>query len=260
MYDLGGGTFDAAVVSSNGDGTFDTIGQPGGVDPLGGVDFDFALLGIVGETISERDPQLWDSLVRPTDTTGRRRRRALLDQVKSLKEDLSRSAQSTLLVPETDLEVTVTRDEFTVKIRPFIDRSAGVLAETIATAQSTPHGLAAVYLVGGSSRIPLVAEVISERLGVDTATLDEPKQVVAFGAVTHIAAHAAQIQAEAPGPPRLSPRPTRKLTNRPHPPRISRQGRFHHPRLRELRPARAPTTPPRPHPRPDLARSSSGYS
>ncbi len=154
VYDLGGGTFDAAVVESAGDGSFVTVGRPLGVDPLGGVDFDHALLGLVGQTIERRDPQLWGSLQRPVDTRWRRRRRALLEQVSLLKEDLSTVSQSTLLVPETDLEVTVTREQFAALIRPEVERSAQVLLDTIAAAQMRPEELAAVYLVGGSSRIP----------------------------------------------------------------------------------------------------------
>ncbi len=187
VYDLGGGTFDAAVVESNGDGTFTTVGRPVGVDPLGGVDFDFALLDLVGATIEQRDPQLWEGLENPAESSERRRRRALLSQVRSLKEDLSTVTQSALLVPETAMEVTVTRDEFEAAIAPEIQRSAVVLEETIAAAGMTAPALAAVYLVGGSSRIPLVEDVIAKRLGVTPATLDEPKQVVAFGAATHIA-------------------------------------------------------------------------
>lgn len=201
VYDLGGGTFDAAVVESNGDGTFTTVGRPGGIDPLGGVDFDFALLDVVGATIKQRDPRLWEMLDEPSDSNGRRRRRALLSQVRSLKEDLSTVTQSALLVPETAMEVTVTRDEFDAVIGPEIQRTAAVLEETIGAAGMTAPALAAVYLVGGSSRIPLVEEVIAQRLGVTPATLDEPKQVVAYGAATHMARSWKPAPAARPQPP-----------------------------------------------------------
>lgn len=205
VYDLGGGTFDAAIVESKGDGTFGTVGRPSGIDPLGGVDFDYVLLDLVGETIARRDQPLWESLEQPQDTAARRRRRALLGQVRALKEDLSTVTQSTLLVPETSMEVTVTRDEFAAAISPHIQRSATVLEHTIAAAGMSAGQLAAVYLVGGSSRIPMVEEVIAQRLAITPATLDEPKQVVAFGAVTHLAALARPMalsaQPSAPHPP-----------------------------------------------------------
>lgn len=201
VYDLGGGTFDAAVVESTGDGSFVTVGRPLGVDPLGGVDFDHALLGLVGQTIERRDRQLWDALQRPVDARWRRRRRALLEQVSLLKEDLSTISQSTLLVPETELEVTVTREQFAGLIRPQVERSAQVLLETIEAAQMRPDQLAAVYLVGGSSRIPVVEQVIAERLGRSPSTLDEPKQVVAFGAALDTARRTPLHTAPPPQPP-----------------------------------------------------------
>lgn len=209
VYDLGGGTFDAAVVESVGDGSFVTVGRPVGVDPLGGLDFDHALLGLVGQTIERRDPQLWASLQRPADTRARRRRRALLEQVRLLKEDLSTISQSTLLVPETELEVTVTREQFAGLIRADVERSAQVLLEAIEAAQLRPDQLAAVYLVGGSSRIPVVEQIVAERLGRSPATMDEPKQVVAFGAALDTAR---RVPAVAPAP---TPEP---IPNRDQPP------------------------------------------
>ena len=211
VYDLGGGTFDAAVVESVGDGSFVTVGRPVGVDPLGGLDFDHALLGLVGQTIERRDPQLWASLQRPADTRSRRRRRALLEQVCLLKEDLSTISQSTLLVPETDLEVTVTREQFAGLIRNAVERSAQVLLDAIEAAQMRPDELAAVYLVGGSSRIPVVEQIVAERLGRSPATLDEPKQVVAFGAALDTARRAPALAPPPPpepAPPWVPPPPT----------------------------------------------------
>lgn len=211
VYDLGGGTFDAAIVQAT-DTTFETIGRPDGVDPLGGVDIDFALLGVVHRVIAARNPALSEALAHPSTADDRRRARTLLREVRRLKEDLSSLVQADLLVPETTLQVSVTRSELNEVIRAGIERSATVLAGTIASAAMTPDELVAVYLVGGSSRIPLVADIIEERIGIAPTTLDEPKQVVALGAVSWLAAQAvdpASIPAAAePPPPPFPPRPS----------------------------------------------------
>lgn len=62
VYDLGGGTFDAAVLRRSGDGF--TVVSQGGIDPLGGIDFDHALFTYLGDKhIAAPDPGLWQALV-----------------------------------------------------------------------------------------------------------------------------------------------------------------------------------------------------
>jgi hypothetical protein len=188
VYDLGGGTFDAAVVTSAGDGTFEVAGPPDGIDPLGGVDIDAALLAWIGSTrIGPADPEAWTSLMMPADAHWRSARRKLLDEVTKAKEALSRHSQYVLYVPEVNLDVTVTREELERLIADDVDRTVSVLASTIDRAGRRPADLHAVFLVGGSSRIPAVAERVWERLEVRPRTLDEPKQVVALGALVHLA-------------------------------------------------------------------------
>lgn len=70
-------------------------------------------------------------------------------------------------------------------IRPMLVRTVDVLAATIDRAGFTARQLQGIYLVGGSSRIPLVGKEIADRIGVVATTLDQPETAVAFGASRH---------------------------------------------------------------------------
>ncbi|WHT21301.1 Hsp70 family protein [Crossiella sp. CA-258035] len=180
VYDLGAGTFDVAVVGVTPTGF--TVLAEDGLPDLGGLDVDHALLVHVGREVSFRDPGRWQRLLRPESTADRRARRTLLEDVREAKEALSRHQQTEVPMPEEFSDVLVTRTELEALIRPSLLRSVDVLAKTIQRAGMAPEQLAGIYLVGGSSRIPLVAQLIADRLRVVPASLDQPETAVAKGA------------------------------------------------------------------------------
>ncbi|KAA2254825.1 Hsp70 family protein [Solihabitans fulvus] len=180
VYDLGAGTFDVAIVGATQDG-FAVLAEDGLAD-LGGLDVDQALLEHVGRQVSNRDPAHWQRLLRPESTADRRARRALLEDVRAAKEALSRHPQTEVPMPEPFDDVLVTRTELEALIRPSLLRSVELLAATIRSIGMAPENLAGIYLVGGASRIPLVATLISERLRVVPTSLDQPETAVALGA------------------------------------------------------------------------------
>ncbi|MCP2256752.1 Hsp70 protein [Streptoalloteichus tenebrarius] len=180
VYDLGAGTFDCAVVGATQNG-FVVLAEDGLPD-LGGLDVDQALLEHVGRQVSQRDPAGWQRLLRPVSTADRRAQRALREDVKAGKEALSRHPQTEVPLPEPFDDVLVTRTELEGLIRPSLLRSVELLAATIRSTGMTPQSLAGIYLVGGSSRIPLIATLIAEQLGVVPTSLDQPETGVALGA------------------------------------------------------------------------------
>lgn len=181
VYDLGAGTFDAAVVGATQDGGFTVLAEDG-LSDLGGLDVDQALLVHVGRSVSHKDPQRWQRLLRPETTADRRARRALQEDVKAAKEALSRHPQTEVPMPEPFTDVLVTRGELEALVRPAMLRSVELMSRTLRAAQLTPQHLAGIYLVGGSSRLPLVGSMISEKLGVVPSSLDQPETAVALGA------------------------------------------------------------------------------
>ncbi|GLZ38631.1 hsp70 family protein [Actinokineospora sp. NBRC 105648] len=180
VYDLGAGTFDVAIVGATQNG-FVVLAEAGLPD-LGGLDVDQALLEHVGRQVSNRDPAGWQRLLRPQSTGDRRAQRALREDVKASKEALSRHPQTEVPLPEPFDDVLVTRVELEALIRPGMLRSVELLAATIRSTGMTPDRLVGIYLVGGSSRIPLVATLIAENLRVVPTSLDQPETAVALGA------------------------------------------------------------------------------
>jgi hypothetical protein len=179
VYDLGAGTFDVAIVGATQKG-FVVLAEAGLPD-LGGLDVDQALLEHVGRQISHREPGRWQSLLRPVTTADRRAQRALREDVKAAKESLSRHPQTEVPLPEPFDDVLVTRVELEALIRPGLLRSVELLAGTIRSTGMTPDRLVGIYLVGGSSRIPLIATLIAEQLRVVPTSLDQPETAVALG-------------------------------------------------------------------------------
>ncbi|MBM7776387.1 actin-like ATPase involved in cell morphogenesis [Actinokineospora baliensis] len=180
VYDLGAGTFDVAVVAATQQG-FAVLAENGLAD-LGGVDVDQFLLEHVGRQVSHRDPVGWQRLLRPESTTDRRARRALQEDIKAAKEALSRHPQTEVPMPAPFHDVLLTRVELEALIRPSLLRSVEVLAATTRATGLTPDRLVGIYLVGGASRIPLVATLIAEQLRVVPTSLDQPETAVALGA------------------------------------------------------------------------------
>ena len=180
VYDLGAGTFDVAVVGANQRGF--TVLAEAGLPDLGGLDVDQALLEHIGRSVSRRDQGRWSRLLRPESTGDRRAQRALREDVKAGKEALSRHPQTEVPLPEPFGDVLVTRAELEQLIRPSLLRSVELLAATIRSTGLTPDRLAGIYLVGGSSRIPLIASLIAESVRVVPASLDQPETAVALGA------------------------------------------------------------------------------
>ncbi|HYA00276.1 MAG TPA: Hsp70 family protein [Candidatus Binatia bacterium] len=181
VYDFGGGTFDAAVLRRTEDG-FEVAGPPGGKDPMGGEDIDRKIIDHLGEGPVGRNPD-WAKLMEPPDTRWRQRQADLYAWVRRAKEALSSEMAFTLMVPGLDQSVQVTRGELEDLIRADVEETVEILRATIVAAgiSAEERDLAGIFLVGGSSRMPIVAETVWRRLGRRPDTQDDPKSVVALG-------------------------------------------------------------------------------
>jgi molecular chaperone DnaK len=204
VYDLGGGTFDVAVLERVGEASFRVAGKPGGRDGLGGEEFDRKLYEHVAKQLAFESPEHWASIrERP------RSHRDFRIEVRRAKEALSYAATHDVYLPEVQDRSSwrVTREEFEELIRPDLDASIEILGSTLAEAgiddPADPSQLAELYLAGGSTRIPLVAQAIGERFGRVPRSLDEPKSVVALGATSVERAGAYRS-----APPPVSPTPS----------------------------------------------------
>jgi len=181
IYDLGGGTFDVAVVGRSAAG-FIVLAEAGLPD-LGGLDFDQAILDLIGRTASAAGPQRWQAIQRPTDGATRRAARALSEDVTAAKETLSDYSQTEVALPDPFTDVLLTRSEFEGLVRANLMRSVEMLGQTLRRAGVAPSSLSGIFLVGGSSRIPLVARLIQDRFQITPVALDQPETAVALGAL-----------------------------------------------------------------------------
>ncbi|WP_329793796.1 Hsp70 family protein [Lentzea sp. DG1S-22] len=174
VYDFGADTFDVSVLDSE-----HRILADGSLGDVGGLDVDQALLEHIGRMVSHKDPAGWQRLLRPTTVDDHRARLGLREELRLAKEDLSELPQVEVLMPEPFEKVVVTRDELEALVRPSLIRSAEVVISTVRKAGVTPEH---VYLVGGSCRMPLVRQIIAEKVGIVPTSPDHPETIVASGA------------------------------------------------------------------------------
>jgi Ethanolamine utilization protein EutJ (predicted chaperonin) len=183
VYDLGGGTFDTAILRRETTG-YSIAGPPGGDADIGGEAFDARLLAHLGERIQELDSEAWERLSspEPEDRQAALGRSELVRGVREAKEHLSHAIKATVYAPIIEQELQVSRAELESLIGQDIEKSCDELLRTISDAGIEAKGLAAVYLVGGSSRLPAVAHKLESRLELTPTTHEDPKLVVALGA------------------------------------------------------------------------------
>ena len=189
VYDLGGGTFDAAVVRKLVSGGFEVVGHPEGIERLGGVDFDEVVfehvrgvLGSAWEGLDPEDPAVLSAVA------GLRR------ECTAAKEALSADTEVVIpvMLPGVHTQVRLVRAEFEEMIHPAVEETVAALGRALRSAGLDAGGLDAVLLVGGSSRIPLIAQLVSAELGRPVAVDADPKTTTATGAA--LAARGTEVE------------------------------------------------------------------
>ncbi|PZG20879.1 hypothetical protein C1I95_08575 [Micromonospora craterilacus] len=189
VYALGGDTFEAALVRRNSRGRYETVGVPQGLSCLGGTAFDEALAGhvrtVLARELAAAGPGAEATL------------RGLPAECARAKRDLTVGAQTDvqLVLPTGPVRVPVSRLQFEELIRPAVRATVELLLRAVQAAGLTPARLDGVLLTGGSSRIPLVAELLAAA-GLPVETAPDPQATAATGA----AVAAAQIRTPAPPP------------------------------------------------------------
>lgn len=178
VYDLGGGTFDAAVLRKTAVG-FEILGRPEGIERLGGIDFDAAVFshvaGALGGKLAELDED---------DPTAIAAVARLREECVQAKEALSSDTDVSIpvLLPNLSTEVRLTRSELEAMVRPALHDSIEALKRALRSANVTADQLQAVLLVGGSSRMPIVSQLVGAELGRPVAVDAHPKHAVPLGA------------------------------------------------------------------------------
>lgn len=194
VYDLGGGTFDTAILRKASSGHFEFLGGPEGIEGLGGADFDSAVLRHIaehtGDALAAIDPDEPGTLAALA-----RLRRECVEAKEALSADSE--ASISVLLPGVQQQVRLVRSEFEAMIQEPIRETVDALERSLDQLGLEPADLTAVLLIGGSSRIPLVAQLISEQLDRPIAVDADPKSSICLGAAVAAVNAAAALAAEA---------------------------------------------------------------
>ncbi len=180
VYDLGGGTYDTAVLRRVESG-FELLAI-GGNDEIGGEDFDDELERIVGLSAAQADPDVWHAMQDRSNKAATRAAWRFRNDVRYAKEELSRLAQQSIVVFD-QMEVNVTRAELEKAVGEDVHETVTEFLATVERSGVELADLTGVYLVGGASRMPLVSDVLTEALGRVPDLEADPKCVVVQGAL-----------------------------------------------------------------------------
>ncbi len=180
VYDLGGGTFDVSILDLA-DGTFEVISTSGD-SHLGGDDWDHAIQQwLLQEIKSETGLDLSNQKL------GLSR---LRDEAEKAKITLSNSLQAEISLPfigqvngePVNFETTLSRAKFEDLTRDLLLRTEEPVRKALADAKLTPADIKEVLLVGGSTRMPAVKELVTKLLGKQPNQSVNPDEAVSIGA------------------------------------------------------------------------------
>ena len=180
VYDLGGGTFDVSVLEI-GDGVIEVLATAGN-NRLGGDDFDQCITNYLVEEFKKSDG---------IDLSGDRvAMQRLKEAAEKAKIELSGVTSTNINLPyitadatgPKHLDVTLTRAKFNELTAHLVEKTAGPVRQAMSDAGITASDLTKVLLVGGSSRVPAVQEMVKKLTGKEGFKGINPDECVADGA------------------------------------------------------------------------------
>lgn len=180
VFDLGGGTFDVSILEV-GDGVFEVLATSGDTH-LGGDDFDKKIVDYLAEEFRKQN-----GIDLRKDKQALQR---LTEAAEKAKIELSSVSQAEINLPfitatqdgPQHLDMTLTRTQFEQLCSDLIDRCRIPVENALRDAKLTKSNIDEVVLVGGSTRIPAVQQVVKQLLGKDPNQSVNPDEVVAVGA------------------------------------------------------------------------------
>lgn len=180
IYDLGGGTFDVSVLKLN-EGIYEVLAT-GGNSALGGDDIDRLLANWL---IKQADIE-----PKTVDNSTKQRLNVL---AKSYKEQLSNaitkdkeaSIQIDTKILDKTLNLSLTPKQLAEIIKPVTDRTIAVCEQVLRDANLTPHQLDEIVLVGGSTRLPIIQNLVADYFAKTPLSRINPDEIVALGAAKY---------------------------------------------------------------------------
>ena len=192
VFDLGGGTFDVSILEV-GDGVFEVLATSGDTH-LGGDDFDKKIVDYLAE-----DFQKNEGIDLRKDNQALQR---LTEAAEKAKIELSSATQSDINLPfitatqegPKHLDMTLTRAKFEELCSDLIDRCAVPVTKALQDAKLGKEAIDEVVMVGGSTRIPAIVELVKKTLGKEANQTVNPDEVVAVGAAIQAGVLAGEVK------------------------------------------------------------------
>ncbi len=180
VYDLGGGTFDVSILEI-GDGVFEVLSTAGN-NRLGGDDFDNRIIDLLVEDFKEKN-----NIDLRNDKMAMQR---LKEAAEKAKIDLSSSTKTNINLPyitadatgPKHLEYDLTRAKFEQITEDLVNSTIEKMTQALNDAKLSKGDINKVILVGGSTRIPRVVEVVKDFMGTEPFKGINPDECVAIGA------------------------------------------------------------------------------
>jgi molecular chaperone DnaK len=191
VFDLGGGTFDVSVLEV-GDGIFEVLSTAGDTN-LGGDDFDKALVRWLVEDFEAKEGT---NLTKDIQALQR-----LTEAAEKAKMELSNVEQTTINLPfitadkngPKHIQQDLTREKFETLCKDLIDRCRIPVEKALKDAKLDKSGINEVVLVGGSTRIPAIQQLVESLTGKKPNKSVNPDEVVAIGAAIQAGILAGEI-------------------------------------------------------------------
>ncbi len=180
VYDLGGGTFDVSIMEL-GDGVFE-VKSTSGNNHLGGDDFDQRIIDYLVEEFKKAN-----GVDLTKDKMAMQRLKEIAEKAKKDLSGMSTTQVSAPFISQGEdgplhLDVTLTRAKFEDLIRDLVDSTLEPVRKAMKDAKVSKEDINKVILVGGSTRIPMVYDLIKKELGKEPSREVNPDEVVAMGA------------------------------------------------------------------------------
>lgn len=180
VFDLGGGTFDVSILELGG-GVFEVVATSGD-NHLGGDDFDNAIANYIVEEFKKEH-----GIDLSTDKMNMQR---IKEEAEKAKKELSSVQKVTISIPfiaskdgaPLHIDMELTRAKFNDLTHDLVQRTIKPVKDALADAKLSKEDIDEILLVGGSTRIPAVQELIKKELGKDPNKSVNPDECVAMGA------------------------------------------------------------------------------
>jgi molecular chaperone DnaK (HSP70) len=183
VYDLGGGTFDAALIQKRG-ATYELIALPVGDENCGGYDFDRQIYQDLNAKCSAPLRELLNPKRRHEEAY--RARLLVADWCRDFKHQLSEEREYENFIPVGGGEIySLSRQQFEGMIKPFVEKTCQLCEQLVKDAGLSWERCDRVLMVGGSCRIPYIKQVLEQEFGRPVVRVDEPELAVCLGAAIY---------------------------------------------------------------------------